>query len=385
MTTPTTTAPNPVPNPIPSLMIDVAGTALDAEDQQLLANPHVAGVILFGRNVQTPEQVRALTDSMRVVNERLVIAVDQEGGRVARLRAGFSPLPAMGRLGVLYEQDAEQALALAQDVGYLMACEVLAVGIDVSFAPVLDIDAGSLVIGDRAFHQTPAVASALSAQFMAGMNMAGMSATGKHFPGHGSVIPDSHVADACDERCFDEIWATDTQVFVDNLSALSALMPAHVVFSQVDDKPAGFSQVWLQDIIRGHLGFDGVLFSDDLSMKAAHVAGGAVERVASAIGAGCDVALVCNDRDGAKTALASADSLPRLDCYRLGRMKADIPAWQGTLEATCAAAFADWQAVRARVGQAFFAADKAADKTPDSANPDSAAPDPTAYTNAPSL
>ncbi len=339
---------------IPSLMIDVAGTALDEEDKALLADTSVGGVILFARNVETPAQVRALTDSMRAVNEALVIAVDQEGGRVARLRTGFTPLPAMGRIGQRYDVAPDEALSLAFDVGYLMACEVLAVGIDLSFAPVLDIDAGSLVIGDRAFHQTPKIASILSAQFMAGMKAAGMSATGKHFPGHGSVIPDSHVSDACDERCFEEIWAHDTQVFIDNLAHLSALMPAHVVFRQIDDKPAGFSKIWLQDIIRNKLAFDGVLFSDDLSMKAAHVAGGVVERVTAALEAGCDVALICNDREGAKAAITNAQALPPLTTYRLGRMKAAIPVWQGDLESTCRQAFLGWADAKARVTQAFF-------------------------------
>lgn len=339
---------------IATLMIDVAGLCLDDEDRALLANPYVAGVILFKRNVDTPEQVRALTDAMRALNDKLIISVDQEGGRVARLRDGFSPLPAMGQLGEKYDSDPDAACALAYDCGYLMAAEVLAVGIDISFAPVLDIDAGSLVIGDRAFHHTPKAAATLAAHFMAGMQAAGMATTGKHFPGHGSVIPDSHVADACDTRSFDEIWQCDTRVFIDNLGKLDALMPAHVVFSQVDDKPAGFSRVWLQDILRTRLNYDGVLFSDDLSMKAAHVAGGVAERVAAAIHAGCDVALVCNDRAGAKVAIDAAPNLPKPAMNRFIRMKSVIPKWQGSLEATCRAAFFEWQATRARVQAAFF-------------------------------
>ncbi len=345
---------------VPTLVVDIQGTMVDESDKALLASPHVAGVILFARNIDssasdTPTQVRALTDSMRAINPNLVISVDQEGGRVARLRTGFTPLPAMGKLGQLYENNPTLACQLAHQVGYVMACEVLAVGIDISFAPVLDIDNGSLVIGDRAFHQSPSVASKLSSCFIDGMNQAGMGATGKHFPGHGSVIPDSHVADACDERCFDEIWGSDTQVFIDNLDKLSALMPAHVVFSQIDDKPAGFSKIWLQEIIRDKLHFDGVLFSDDLSMKAAHVAGGVDERVRSALTAGCDVALVCNDRQGALLALSKMDEMRDIlpNKHRLARMKAVIPAWQGDLDSTCRFAFDEYAAAKACVTQYF--------------------------------
>lgn len=347
---------------IPTLMIDIQGTALDDEDKELLASPYVAGVILFKRNVESPEQVRALTDSIRAINPNLIIATDQEGGRVARLREGFSPLPAMGRLGEIYHDDPERALSLAYDVGYLMACEVLAVGIDMSFAPVLDIDNGSLVIGDRAFHQDTTIASTLANAFIDGMNQAGMGATGKHFPGHGSVIPDSHVADACDERCFDDIWAEDLTVFAQNLNKLGAIMPAHVVFSQIDDKPAGFSGIWLQDILRGKMGFDGAIFSDDLSMKAAHVAGGVFERTVSALEAGCDVALICNDREGAKSVIEQGDNLPKLSTNRFGAMKSAIPAWQGSLALTCQS-FDKWQSVKERVVGAFFAQTNEPDPT----------------------
>ena len=180
------------------LMLDIEGTALSLADEALLRQPEVGGVILFGRNVESPEQVRELTDSMRAIKPNILIAVDQEGGRVARLRAGFSPLPAMGKLGEKFEHDPITALDLAYCAGYLMASEVLAVGIDFSFAPVLDINGVSRVIGDRAFHAHPIAITALSAEFMRGMKLAGMATTGKHFPGHGSVAPDSHVDDATD-------------------------------------------------------------------------------------------------------------------------------------------------------------------------------------------
>lgn len=321
----------------PTLMIDVAACSLEQEEVSLLTNPHIAGVILFGKNVQSPEQVRTLTDALRAINPNFVITTDQEGGRVARLRQGFTPLPAMGRLGVLYQKNQEHAIKLAHSIGYVMACEVLAVGIDASFAPVLDIDNGSLVIGDRAFGQDIATACALASAFIDGMNKAGMGATGKHFPGHGSVVPDSHTHDATDHRGFDEIWQQDAQVFIRSLDKLAALMPAHVVFSQIDDRPAGFSKIWLKDILRQRLGFEGVLFSDDLSMKAAHIVGGVPMRVAAALEAGCDVALICNDRQGVLEALTAMDTLTHLlpNQNRIQHLKSHLPAWQGSLSATC--------------------------------------------------
>lgn len=334
---------------IPSLVIDIEGKTLTNDDQALLQNPHVAGIILFGRHVESPEQVRALTDQIRTVNPNLIICVDQEGGRVARLRTGFSPLPAMGQIGKLYDSEPTKALQLAYDIGYLMACEVLAVGIDVSFAPVLDIDNGSLVIGDRAFYATPKIASILSERYIDGMKSAGMGATGKHFPGHGSVVPDSHTHDACDERSFEEIFTEDMQVFLHNLPKLAALMPAHVVFDKIDKKPAGFSSIWLQDIIRTKLGFNGVLFSDDLSMKAAHIAGDVPDRVKSALLAGCDVALICNDRAGAILAIDQAHTYPPLNQYRFGTMKASIPSWQGDLTTTCQTHFSYWESAKVSV------------------------------------
>lgn len=350
------------------IMADVTAKTLDDGDRALLSHPEVGGIILFARNVESPAQVRALTDSIRQINPSMLIAVDQEGGRVARFRSGFSPLPAMGKLGELYDLNPAGALSLAYDCGYLMACEVLAVGVDFSFAPVLDIDGASLVIGDRAFHADPDVIVALSKQFMKGMKDAGMATTGKHFPGHGSIAPDSHVADAIDDRSFDEIMHHDTQTFIQTLDQLDALMPAHVIFSQVDDKPAGFSKLWIQDIVRNQLRFDGVIFSDDLCMKAAHIAGDVDTRVLAALEAGCDMALVCNHRDGALLAIKAAQSLVDQPQHRFGRMKGEIPAWQDSLEATCRQ-FPLWQAVKDRVQKAFF-----------EDNQESLAKDPTAYT-----
>lgn len=342
-------------------MLDVAGKELTPADEQLLAQPDVGGVILFGRNVESPAQVRQLTDSMRAVKPNILIGVDQEGGRVARLRNGFSPLPAMGKLGAMFGSDPITALDLAFHSGLLMASEVLAVGIDFSFAPVLDVDGISAVIGDRGFHAHPTAVTALSAEFMRGMKAAGMATTGKHFPGHGSVAPDSHVAEAIDERTYDEIYRHDMQPFINNFALLDALMPAHVIFNQIDDKPAGFSKIWLQDIIRGKLGFDGVLFSDDLSMQAAHVAGDAGQRLQAALSAGCDMGLVCNDRESALVALeflqTSYQKQPNLSSekssQRLSLMKAILPTWQGDL-LTTSQQFDAWQMSFDKVNGAFF-------------------------------
>lgn len=335
------------------IMADIAGQSLDGSDIELLSNPEIGGIILFARNVKSPAQVRTLTDSIRQINPQLLIGVDQEGGRVARFKEGFSSLPAMGKLGQLYDKSPKDALSLAYDCGYLMACEVLAVGVDFSFAPVLDIDGKSLVIGDRAFHANPAAIIALSRQFMDGMKNAGMATTGKHFPGHGSIAPDSHIADAIDERSFDEIMNYDTQTFIKTLDKLDALMPAHVVFSQVDDKPAGFSKIWIQDIVRNQLRFDGVIFSDDLCMQAAHIAGGIDARVVAAIEAGCDMALVCNHRQNALLAIETAKKLKDTPQHRLIKMAGNIPTWQGSLEATCHQ-FPLWQAAKHRIQAAFF-------------------------------
>lgn len=345
--------------PFKKLMLDIENTHLSQDDEKLLKQSCVGGVILFARNIESPEQVRHLTDQIRAICPDLLIAVDQEGGRVARLRQGFSPLPAMGKLGELFEQDPILALTLAFETGRLMASEVLSVGIDFSFAPVLDVNGISQVIGDRAFHSHPTVVTALSAEFIHGMKSVGMAATGKHFPGHGSVAPDSHIADAIDHRSFDEIFAWDMQPFIKNLPLLDAIMPAHVIFSQISKQPTGFSNQWLQTILRQQLKFNGVIFSDDLSMQAAHVAGTPYQRLCCALEAGCDMGLLCNDRQAAWLTVEKimAESEPvspePQHLKKLSKMKANIPTWQGSLSKT-AQQFTGWQSALEAVQTQFF-------------------------------
>ncbi|HEX5380968.1 MAG TPA: beta-N-acetylhexosaminidase [Acinetobacter sp.] len=328
---------------IGALMLDIAGTELTQEDIELLQAPQVGGVILFARNIQSPQQVRALTDHMRQIRPEILIAVDQEGGRVQRLKQGFTLLPAMGRFGELYQKDAELALDLAEQCGWLMATEVLAVGIDFSFAPVLDLNDISDVIGDRGFAKNMQDIVPLASAFLNGMKRAGMASTGKHFPGHGSVKADSHVAAAIDSRPYAEIFAKDMQSFIQLMPQLDALMPAHVIYEQVDPNPAGFSEFWIKNILRQELKFDGVLFSDDLSMQAACVVGGADARIQAALKAGCDMGLVCNDRAAQCIALAGMTELPLPNQQRLERMRGKIPNIQ--IGETLALG-AEWQRVR---------------------------------------
>ncbi|WP_296219251.1 beta-N-acetylhexosaminidase [Pseudomonas sp. UBA2684] len=300
-----------------SLMLDVAGTWLSAEDRQILRQPEVGGVILFARNIEHPRQVRELAAAMRAVRPDLLLAVDQEGGRVQRLRQGFVRLPAMRALA-----DNANAELLAEHCGWLMATEVLAVGLDLSFAPVLDLDyQRSAVVGSRAFDGDAARATQLAGAFIRGMRQAGMAATGKHFPGHGWAEADSHVAIPLDERSLEQIRLQDMQPFARLAGQLAAVMPAHVIYPQVDDRPAGFSRRWLQDILRGELQFSGVIFSDDLSMAGAHVVGDAACRIEAALTAGCDMGLVCNDRGAAELALSALQRLRVAAPAGLARMR----------------------------------------------------------------
>ena len=316
-------------------MLDIAGTWLTAEDRHLLRQPEVGGLIIFARNIEHPDQVRELCQAIRALRPDLLLAVDQEGGRVQRLRQGFVKLPAMGDIGVH-----AHAVEPAKACGRLMATEVLAVGLDFSFAPVLDLDYGqSAVIGKRAFSGLPDLATDVASAFIDGMQSAGMAATGKHFPGHGWAEADSHVAIPIDERSLDEIRQADLKPFMVLAQKLGAVMPAHVIYPKVDANPAGFSHFWLQNILRQELGFDGVIFSDDLSMAGAHVAGNAAQRIEAALRAGCDMGLVCNDRAAAELALSALQRLNVQAPARLARMRAsatgnrDYKASPGWLDA----------------------------------------------------
>jgi len=282
------------------LMLDVEGLELSGEDREILQHPLVGGVILFSRNFASMEQLELLVKAIHATREpRLLVAVDHEGGRVQRFREGFTQLPAMARFGEVYDHDAKKARSLARLCGWLMAVELRAVDIDFSFAPVLDLDYGvSSVIGDRAFHARADVVAELTHDFIEGMHEAGMSATAKHFPGHGAIAADSHVAIPVDHRSFDEINAHDIVPFRRLIkSNLTAIMPAHVIYDRVDTLPAGFSPFWLQEVLRTRLNFQGVIFSDDLDMKGASVISEDYsERARAALAAGCDMALVCNNR-----------------------------------------------------------------------------------------
>ena len=284
------------------VMVDVAGHELTADDRLLLAHPRVGGVIIFSRNVDTVEQLSLLVQSIQAIKTpRLLIAVDQEGGRVQRLKDGFTILPAMRRFGEVYDKDQKEALYLAQECGWLMASEVCSTGIDISFAPVLDINKGiSSVIGDRAFHSDPYVVGKIAQAFIVGMHEAGMQATGKHFPGHGSIAADSHIAMPIDERPLVEIEMDDLKPFQFMIDAgMNAVMMAHVIYPKIDSQPAGFSKKWMQLILREKMHFQGAIFSDDLTMEGAVIAGDYVQRAQLALETGCDMILVCNNRPAA--------------------------------------------------------------------------------------
>jgi beta-N-acetylhexosaminidase len=310
--------------PLGPVMLDVEGTHLTEADRRRLSHPLAGGVTLFSRNYASPEQLGGLTSEIHALrNPPLVIAVDHEGGRVQRFRDGFTALPAMRELGWAWDQGQQHARQLAQELGFVLAAELLAHGVDLSLAPVLDIDRGaSSVIGDRAFHSDPRAVGELARALLQGFKQAGMNGVGKHFPGHGHVSADSHHEVPVDERTYEEIEAVDLAPFRRLIEAgLGGIMPAHVIYPRVDDRPAGFSTVWLKQVLRGRLGFDGVIFSDDLSMEGASVAGGMAERARAALGAGCDMVLLCNSPQAVDDLLDNLSyAMPAVSLARLARM-----------------------------------------------------------------
>ena len=305
------------------VMADVQGLALDSVEREMLGHPLVGGVILFARNFESPAQLRTLTAEIRDLRDpELLIAVDQEGGRVQRFQEGFTLIPAMRHIGNLAERDTALACATAEAAGCVLATELLSRGVDFSFAPVLDVDfGGSSVIGDRAFTAKPALIAELAGALLRGMAHAGMAGVGKHFPGHGYVRADSHVDVPVDERDLAQIEAADLLPYRLLIPlGLAGVMAAHVIYPKVDSKPAGFSEIWLKRILRGQLGFDGIIFSDDLSMEGASVAGDIVARGEAALAAGCDMVLVCNAPSKAARLLEGLRSGPlheaRAGCMR---------------------------------------------------------------------
>jgi beta-N-acetylhexosaminidase len=290
------------------VMLDVVGTTLSEDDIRRIQHPLTGGVILFARNYENREQLVELTSAIHKVRPGVLIAVDHEGGRVQRFKTdGFTKLPAMRKLGELWDRDVLAATEAATDVGFVLAAELRACGVDLSFTPVLDLDHGtSGVIGDRAFHRDARVVTLLAKSLNHGLTLAGMSNCGKHFPGHGFAAADSHVAIPVDERGLKEILAEDAAPYDWLGMSLAGVMPAHVIYPKVDKHPAGFSKKWLS-ILRHDMGFEGVIFSDDLSMEGASVAGNVVDGAKAALSAGCDMVLICNSPDKADQLLAGLD------------------------------------------------------------------------------
>lgn len=325
------------------LMVDVAGLELTPEDRDVLSHPLVGSVLLFTRNYRSREQVAALCAAIKALRTpQLLIAVDHEGGRVQRFRDSFTRLPASRALSHCYEQDRRDGLDFARSVGWLMASELRAVGIDFSFAPCVDLDYGvSEIIGDRSFDRHPDVVAAMAAAYMLGMREAGMAATAKHFPGHGAVIADSHVALPVDRRTFADMEEDIRPYRILNGNNLSGIMAAHVVYPSVDALPASLSRRWITEILRGELGFHGCVFADDLSMAGAAAFGDIVERTRLAQAAGCDVLPICNDRAAVLTVLKQVEfeAVSAASQARVVRMRArgeaplgltSEPRWQET-------------------------------------------------------
>jgi beta-N-acetylhexosaminidase len=281
------------------LMIDLVGTTISPQERELLQSPQVCGVILFARQFESKAQIRQLVAELHALREpRLLIAVDHEGGRVQRFRNEFTRIPPMRSIGLLYKSEPERARQLAYACGFIIGLELSEIGIDLNFGPVLDLDhPESNVIGDRSFNTDPKIAALLANDVMQGMKNAGMAAVGKHFPGHGGVKEDSHLECPFDLRSYAELKEADLKVFTDLFAAqLPAIMTAHILFSKIDTVPVTYSNIWLHDILRAQLHYKGIVFSDDLTMKAV-AEGSYFQRVERALKAGCDITLVCNAGD----------------------------------------------------------------------------------------
>lgn len=310
--------------PLGPVVLDPAGPSLTDEDRERLRHPAAGAVILFARNYENPEQLKLLIEEVEKLREpALAICVDHEGGRVQRFRDGFTAIPPMRELGRLWDRDRQAAREAARAAAYVIAAELAAHGVDFSFAPVLDLDYGaSSVIGDRALHFDPHAVGALAASLVQGFADAGMAAVGKHFPGHGFAAADSHIQVPHDSRAFKEIFSKDIVPYRAAIQAgLAGVMPAHVIYTQCDAEPAGYSKYWLQEVLRGRLGFEGLVFSDDLSMEGASTAGGVPERARAALAAGCDMVLLCNDPQGQDRLLESLGDVLLRNPERLERMR----------------------------------------------------------------
>lgn len=306
------------------VMLDIEGTSLSPADRDLLREPAVGGVILFSRNYESPSQLVDLVGDIRALRSPpLIVAVDHEGGRVQRFRDGFTAVPPMRIIGQEFRRDREAGVRLARDAGWIIASELRAMGIDLSFGPCVDLDRGaSEIIGDRAFGRHPETVGELAASFSRGLRDGGMAAIAKHFPGHGAVVADSHLKLPVDRREYGDLL-DDMRPYDKLISSrvVAGVMTAHIVYQELDELPASFSRYWIQDELRHRLGFDGAVFCDDLSMKAAAQYGRMPERAQLALHAGCDMVLVCNDRPGArKTVAALNDYSNPLSLVRLARL-----------------------------------------------------------------
>ena len=329
------------------VMLDIEGLSLSPADRDLLREPAVGGVILFSRNYESPQQITSLVADIRALRSPpLLVAVDHEGGRVQRFREGFTAVPPMGRIGLEYDRDAESGLRAAREAGWLIASELRTTGVDLCFAPCVDLDWGvSEIIGNRSFHKKADAVADLANAFSRGLRSAGMAAVAKHFPGHGAVLADSHLRLPVDRRDYG-LLLDDMRPYERLVSngAIAGVMLAHIVYEQIDAQPAGFSEYWIQRELRSRLGFGGAVFCDDLSMKATENYGSMAERGRLALASGCDMILVCNDRDAAHLAVdALNDYSNPLSLVRFARLHG-----KGQPDRESLLASEEWQAVNER-------------------------------------